>query len=106
MNVGLLIPKVLVGDEAAPSPEGDYVAEFVSKYDLTPAQERSLRLVLKNGRDEEIAVLTSAEATQLPPPIQNRLLAIRSRTQQRLRALLDDRQRASYDLESRPTNRR
>ena len=31
--------------------------------------------------------------------------AVRSRTEQRIRAVLDDGQRARYDLDSRPTNR-
>lgn len=105
MNVGLLIPKVMASENEVPAPEADYVRELVARYALTADQERRVRLVLQGSRAEEIAVLSSTEATQLPMPIQSRLLAVRSRTEQRIRAVLDEGQRARYDLDSRPTNR-
>ena len=104
MNVGLLVPRVLAGGTEVPAPESEYVRDLVAKYALTSDQERRIRLVLQGGRNEEINVLSSTEATQLPPPIHNRLLAVRSRTEQRIRAVLDDEQRARYDVDSRPGN--
>lgn len=104
MNVGLLVPKVLASGTDVPAPESEYVRDLAAKYALTSDQERRIRLVLQGGRNEEINVLSSTEATQLPPPIHNRLLAVRSRTEQRIRAVLDDEQRARYDVDSRPSN--
>lgn len=104
MSVGVLVPQVFASESDAPFVDAGYVQEIVSKYGLSPDQERSLRLVLESWRLEEFQVLTSTEATQLPPQIQNRLLAARSRLEQRTRALLDEQQRARYDVESRPTD--
>ncbi len=104
MSTGLLIPKVFAGEDGVPAVDAEYVRDIVAKYGLTASQERSLRLVLSSWRQEEFRVLTSAEAAQLPPQIQNRLLAARSRLEQRTRALLDEQQRARYDLESRATD--
>lgn len=102
MNVGLVLPKVFAADKGAPAPEAEYVRDLVRRYGLTSAQERSLRLVLQSARDEEIAVYSGAEASQLPPAIRNRVLAVRSRTEQRIRAVLDDGQRSRFDADSRP----
>ena len=101
MVVGWMVPQAMAAG-SEPSADADYVREMVARYELRPEQVRSLRIVLQGWRDEEIAVLKNAEATQLPPPIQARLLQARSRLEQRTRALLDDEQRARYDLASRP----
>jgi hypothetical protein len=102
MNVGLVLPKVFAGSGGALTPEAQYVRDLVERYHLTSAQERQLRLVLQSGREEELAVYSSTEASQLPPPIRNRVLAIRNHTEQRIRVVLDDHQRAQFDADSRP----
>lgn len=102
MNVGLVLPKVFAADGGSRTPEGEYVRDLVERYQLTAAQERSLRLVLQSAHDEEIAIYSGAEPSQLPPAIRNRVLAVRGRTEQRIRAVLDDGQRARFDADSRP----
>ncbi len=102
MNVGLVVPRVFAADGGMPAPDADYVRDLRVRYQLTSAQERTLRLVLQSARDEEIAIYTGAETAQLPPAIRSRVLAVRSRTEQRIRALLDVRQRAQFDADSRP----
>jgi hypothetical protein len=104
MSVGSVLPQVMAAENEAPSTDSDYVREMVATYGMSNAQERTLRLVLQSSREEEIAVLKSAEATQLPEPIQRLLLQARSKLESRIRALLDDEQRARYDRASRPTD--
>jgi hypothetical protein len=102
MNVGLVIPKVFAGDHAVATPEDQYVRDLALTYGLTTSQERSLRLVLQSAREQEMAVYNGAEASQLPPAIRTQVLRIRSKTEQRIRAVLDDRQRTQFDADSRP----
>lgn len=106
MNVGLAVPKVLAAGARVPTPDDLYVGDLVDRYGLTAAQERSLRLVLQSARDEEISIYTGAEASRLPPDIRREVLAVRSRTEQRIRALLDEGQRARFDADSRPRDGR
>ena len=86
----------------AATPEADYAHELAMRYGLSSRQERSLRLVLQNDREQEIAILKSAEPNQLPPTLVSKLLAARNRTEQLIRAVLDDEQRSKYDADSRP----
>lgn len=105
VSVGMAIPRVeaalraeLGGPDAdASDSEARYVEMLTEKYGLTARQRRSLAIVLANGRREELAVLEAAAAAQLPPAIQNRLLAVRSHTGSRIRAVLDDAQLARFD---------
>ncbi len=99
INVGFLVPRVFAAESAAPAPEQEYVRQLVAKYGLCANQERSLRLVMQRDREEEIAVALSVETSQLPPAAQSRILWKNHRTEQRIRALLDDPQRERYDLE-------
>lgn len=105
MSVGLAIPRVEAAMRESSSgsdAEAAYVRTFAERYDLDGRQQRSLGLVLLSGRTEELAVLGEADASQLPQAIRSRLLEVRSRTEQRIRALLDAEQRARYDRDSRP----
>ncbi|MBM4060320.1 MAG: hypothetical protein FJ265_04360 [Planctomycetes bacterium] len=108
MNVGLAIPGARAafdGDVGVPAyvqEDQDYVRQIVRRYGLSSAQERSLRLVVQAAREEELQALSSAEAAQLPAALQNKLLAARSRAEQRLRVLLTEAQCARYDADSRP----
>jgi succinate dehydrogenase/fumarate reductase flavoprotein subunit len=86
----------------APSQEAVYAGEIAARYGLTQTQQWRLRLVLQHAAEQEIAILRSAQVHQLPPELMARLLALRSRTEQHVRALLDDEQRACYDRDSRP----
>ncbi|MBX3462213.1 MAG: hypothetical protein KF830_03505 [Planctomycetes bacterium] len=106
MNLGLLVPKAFAADADVPAADADYVRDVTARYGLSAAQERTLRLVLQNAREEELAIYTTAETAQLPPSLRARVLAVRSRTEQRIRALLDDGQRARFDADSRPQEAR
>lgn len=98
--VGLAAPELWASHEA-PDHE-DYVQDLASKYDLTPAQQQSLRIVLDEQDRQEFEIWKGAEWGQLPPSLQNARLVVRRRTQQRIRFVLDERQRELYDRDSRP----
>jgi hypothetical protein len=89
-------------------PENDRLleAQMTSDYGLDARQQHRLRLVLQHAREQESAIWASAQESQLPKPLMSRLLRARNQTEQRIRALLDDEQRARYDRESRPPGRR
>lgn len=109
MSVGLAIPRVEAamrdgsattdGDNAR---DAEYARDFAARYDLNGQQQRSFGMVLLSGRNEQLAILGQTDISQLPDPIRNRLLEARRRTERRVRALLDDEQRARYDRDSRP----
>ncbi len=105
MSVGLAIPRVeaAIRDRSSDlDVEADYARDFAARYGLSNQQERSLGMVLLSSRNEELTILGQTDASQLPDGIRNRLLESRSRTERRIRALLDDDQRARYDRDSRP----
>jgi hypothetical protein len=87
----------------APPAEQSYVDDLSARYGLRPAQQRQVRFVLQHQREREIAILLGAEGSQLPQPQMGEMLALRTATEQRIRALLDDEQRARYDRDSRPS---
>jgi hypothetical protein len=87
----------------APPAEQSYVDDLSARYVLRPTQQRQLRFVLQHQREREIAILLGAEGSQLPQPQMGEMLALRTATEQRIRALLDDEQRARYDRDSRPS---
>lgn len=106
MSVGLLVSQAMAAPVEIRPVDGDYLRDMVATYGLSAKQERQLRFVLQKGREEEIAILTSTEATQLPESVQSRLLGARRRMEQRTQALLDERQRVLYERASRPTESR
>lgn len=87
---------------AEPLQELGYVEDLATRYQLTSAQRRSVQLVLQNERTEEGSIRASLEWGQLPPSLQNKLLALRAMTRQRIRVLLDPDQRARFDRDSEP----
>ncbi len=100
LTAGLLLAP---GDAAAAPPaEQTYADDLTARYGLRPEQQRQLRFVLQHQREREIAILLGAEGSQLPQPQMGEMLALRTATEQRIRALLDDEQRARYDRDSRP----
>lgn len=80
--------------------DADYVTMLSDKYGLPAQQRRQLAIVVAAGRREELAVLEEAAAAQLPPTLQGQLLAVRNRTHQRIRALLNAEQAARYDRDT------
>lgn len=87
---------------AEPFQELGYVEDLVTRYQLTSAQRHSVQMVLQNERAEESSIRASLEWGQLPPSLQNKLLALRALTRQRIRVLLDPDQRARFDHDSEP----
>lgn len=88
---------------AEPFQELGYVDDLAANYQLTSAQRHSVQMVLQNERAEESSIRASLEWGQLPPAMQNRLLALRAMTRQRIRVLLDPDQRERFDRDSQPT---
>lgn len=87
---------------AVPVQDRDYTEDLAARYALSAAQRRSLQIVLQSERSDEAAIRAGIEWSQLPPTLQSRLLALRGLTRQRIRALLDERQREQFDRDSRP----
>lgn len=100
--MGHTVSEAVATGPGVPATEQAWASELAATYGLDARQEHRLRLVLQHAREEEFSILMSAEASQLPPPLLSRVLAARNRTEQRIRALLDDEQRARYDRDSRP----
>ena len=107
MNVGLAAPSSLAATDAADDSADDaYVHAMVSDYDLSRAQQAGLRMVLQSCRQAEMAAFRTAEIEMLPESIQRALLQARDLCERRIQAILDDGQRARYELATRPQSRR
>lgn len=102
MVLGFALPGMIAARPAADTPEQRYVREMAERYDLTGAQQRSLRLILQHDREQELAILSSAEWNQLPKVLLNRRLEAQRMTERYIEALLDERQLALYRRDSRP----
>jgi hypothetical protein len=89
---------------AVPMQDRNYADDLVEKYQLTAAQLRSVQLVLQNERNEEATIRAGIEFSQLPESLQNRLLALRGLTRQRIRAVLQGDQLERFDRDLRPTS--
>jgi len=105
---GMIVGTTLLGrssSEAAfavPAQDRDFTEDLARRYALSAAQRRSLQIVLQNEHGEEAAIRAGIEWSQLPATMQSRLLALRGLTRQRIRAVLDDRQREQFDRDIRP----
>lgn len=99
MNVGLAAPRLFADPE--PTPDDDYVHSMVADYGLSTEQHRLLRFAMLKWREEELALIKTVEADQLPAVIQGRLLQARGKMERRIFAILDEEQRERYDLATR-----
>lgn len=104
VNLGVLAPSLFAA-EAEPTADDGYVRALADDYGLTARQQRLLRLALRSRRDEELALIGTVEADQLPASVQQRMRAVQRKLEQRIRAILDEEQRARYDLASRQDRR-
>lgn len=103
MNVGLVAPRLFAAeDPRAVAADENYVNKMVAEYGLSDRQEKSLRMVLQKWREEEVAAFRSAEVRLLPPAVQGELRQARGRMERRVKAVLDEQQRARYDLDTKP----
>ncbi|MCB9879122.1 MAG: hypothetical protein H6835_16120 [Planctomycetes bacterium] len=100
--LGVAVPELWAQGRHEQTPEEDYVHEMATRYGLNAAQTRSLRLVLQHDRERQLEILRTADWSQLPPELQNRRLKEQRATELRILQILDERQRALYERDSRP----
>jgi hypothetical protein len=93
----LFQPACAVAAAAAAPEDAAYVAELSSRYGLSAEQRRRLHLVVQYQRNARDTILRSAQFGELPQPQRGEMLALDTATENRIRALLDDEQRARYD---------
>jgi len=74
--------------------------EITQKYGLTDEQHRLLVMVFEEQDRQHLNILVGAKPHQLDPELQKKLLFQSRKTQQRIRFVLDERQRALYDRDS------
>jgi len=98
---GIAVPELLAAPRASEGPE-DYARNLADTYALSDEQHRQLLMVLKEGERRELQILKSADWSQLPPALRAARLEANRKTEQRIRFVLDERQRALYDRDSRP----
>ncbi|MEZ6035865.1 MAG: hypothetical protein R3F29_00190 [Planctomycetota bacterium] len=100
--LGVAVPELWAQSRHESTPEEHYVHEMATRFGLSNAQTRSLRLVLQHDRERQLEILRTADWGQLPPELQNRRLKEQRATELRILQILDDRQRALYERDSRP----
>jgi hypothetical protein len=116
VTAGSFVAGVVVGRAFEPScaaassspEEAAYVADLTARYGLSVEQQRRLQFVVQYQSAAEIAIVRSVQFSQLPQPQNGQMLAVRTATENRIRALLDDAQRARYDrdrLGPQPTDK-
>lgn len=84
--------------EALGSPEDrEFLRDLTTRYGLSGKQQHQLRLVLQVDAERRDAISRSLQGTLLPEPQRAEMTALNTATENRIRALLDDEQRARYD---------
>ena len=99
--VGFALPELLAAPRMLDGPEV-YARHLADKYGLDAGQYKSLLMVLQEGERRELEILKNANWSQLPPAMRSARLEANRKTEQRIRFVLDERQRALYDRDSRP----
>jgi len=99
--VGFALPEMLAAPRRSDGPEV-YARHLADKYGLDAKQYKSLLMVLQEGERRELEILKNANWSQMPPAMRSAKLEANRRTEQRIRFVLDERQRALYDRDSRP----
>lgn len=99
--VGYALPEVFAAGHRVEANEA-YAQNLAQKYGLAEDQYRRLLMVLREGERRELEILKGAEWAQLPPALRGARLEANRKTEQRIRFVLDERQRALYDRDSRP----
>lgn len=98
--VGLAVPGVVDavrGPVQTADPDEQYVRDFAAKYGLDKAQIRTLRMILADDLASTTAIIRAKPET-LPPEV----LKLRRRTDERIRVMLSDEQRAQYLRDTNP----
>jgi Spy/CpxP family protein refolding chaperone len=100
MSAGLAIPGVLAAcsGEAGGNEDETYVRQVAEKYGLTPYQQKQLRAVLQRQSEEEREVFRTA--AELPRAVVEARESVHRKASERMRSLLDERQRVAYDRDA------
>lgn len=97
--VGLAVPKIydaVRGPAETIDPDERYVRYVTEHYELTPAQVRSLRMVLAVDAAEHRDLMRRAKPEEMPPGVAK----LRTRTDDRIRVLLTDEQREKFNQDA------
>lgn len=98
--LGLLVPDIMASDtNLIASPEQEAGA-ITLKYGLSEEQHSRLVLVFEEQARQDLKILMSAKPHQLDPDLTSKRLLQSRKTQQRIRFVLDEPQRALYDRDS------
>lgn len=93
--VGLAIPVAVQAMSPRPAPFGPdevYVGQLAELYGLSSSQVRTLRMILATEIAETTEILRR-QPENLPPEVRK----VRRRTDERIRAMLSEEQRAAYE---------
>ena len=97
--VGIVIPELFAADRRPETAQEE--AEFLaSKYGLSAEQHRLLVMVYEEHYRIDWNILRSADPSQLSEDLRNQRLLQSRKTEQRVRFVLDEQQRALYDRDS------
>jgi hypothetical protein len=99
--IGAALPELTARAAAADGPEA-YARTLADTYGLSDDQRARLLMVLRAGEQRELEILKGADWSQLPAALRAARLEANRKTEQRIRFVLDERQRALYDRDSRP----
>lgn len=99
--IGFALPTLTTPAAAAEGPEA-YARTLARNYGLSDEQHERLLMVLRAGEQRELEILKGANWSQLPASLRGARLEANRKTEQRIRFVLDEEQRALYDRDSRP----
>ena len=102
MVVGFAVPEMLAADHSQTSKPVQFANDLDERYSLSADQRRSVVMVFEQDQLRELEILKDADWSQLPQSLRSERLAAKRKTEQRIRFVLDDEQRALYDRDSRP----
>lgn len=104
--IGLALPRLgewLAADAAAAQDDAnaELVRRYTERYGLDEAQARLLRMVLASSTVEESLVLRQ-HIDRYPDDVRDQVANVKRRADERVEALLDDRQRELYWQDRQP----
>ena len=98
--VGSVLPEMMASAATAPATPEQEAAEITQKYGLSAEQHSRLVMVFEEQERQDLKILMAAKPHQLDADLTNKRLLQSRKTQQRIRFVLDEQQRALYDRDS------
>lgn len=98
--VGFLLPNMMASAAQIPATPEQEAGEITQKYGLSDEQHRRMVMVFEEQERQDLKILMAAKPHQLDPDLQSKRLLQSRKTQQRIRFVLDEQQRALYDRDS------